>query len=246
MTDTLRFPNELVSEFDSAPKLAIEIRPILRNVYLWMTLGLALTAVVAFGTVSSQRLLAIVTSTPLLVWGIFFLQLIMVASLGTAIFRMPVSAAFAVFFAYSALTGFTLSLLVLHYGFGTLVPAFVTTAALFGTMTVFAALTPIDLTRFGSYLFIALIGLIIAMIVNAFVQSAEFDLVISGLGVVVFTALTASDTQRIMRWASDPEIKARGTEVTTRLSILGALTLYLNFLNLFIFLLRIFGGGRRG
>ncbi|MBV9170140.1 MAG: Bax inhibitor-1/YccA family protein [Chloroflexi bacterium] len=229
----------------TAARPLVEVRPILRNVYLWMTLGLVLTAVVAYATVSSRTLLALMTSTPMLVWGIFFLQLLLVGSLGGAIFRLPVGAAIALFLAYAALNGFSLSLLVLHYGFGTLVPAFVTTAVLFAAMTVVATTTSLDLTRIGTYLFMALIGLIIAMFVNLFVQSAEFDLVISALGVIVFTALTASDTQKIVRWASDPNIAAAGEGVTTRLGILGALTLYLNFLNLFIFLVRIFGRSER-
>jgi FtsH-binding integral membrane protein len=223
----------------------VEIRPILRIVYLWMALGLALTAVVAYFTANSRTLVGVMVSSPLVVWGIFFLQLILVSSLAGAIFRLSVGTAIAVFLVYAALNGFTLSLLVLHYGFGTLAPAFVTTAVLFAVMTVVAIATPLDLTRIGTYLFMALIGLIIAMIVNLFIQSAEFDLVISALGVILFTALTASDTQKIARWAADPNIAAGGEEVTMRLGILGALTLYLDFLNLFIFLVRIFGRSER-
>jgi FtsH-binding integral membrane protein len=218
----------------------IEVRPLLRAVYLWMCLGLVVTAVSAYITVNSRALLGLLTS-PFWVWGIFFLQLILVATLAGAIFRLSVGAAVAIFIAYSALTGFTLSLLILHYGFGTLVPAFVTTAALFGAMTIAATVTTVDLTRTGTYAFMALIGLILAMIVNIFVQSAEFDLVISIVGVVIFTALTAADTQKIQRWAADPSIASGGNDTAMRLSILGALTLYLDFLNMFIFLVRIFG-----
>ncbi|MBV9328450.1 MAG: Bax inhibitor-1/YccA family protein [Chloroflexi bacterium] len=221
----------------------VEIRPLLRNVYLWMCLGLVVTAVSAYFTITSRALLNLLMS-PFWTWGIFFLQLMLVATLAGAIFRLSVPAAGVIFIAYSALTGFSLSLLVLHYGLGTLVPAFVTTAALFGTMTIAATVTRVDLTRTGTYAFMALIGLLIAMIVNIFIQSAEFDLVISVVGVIIFTALTAADTQKIQQWAADPTVAARGNDVMARLSILGALTLYLDFLNLFIFLVRIFGRNR--
>lgn len=221
----------------------IEVRPLLRNVYLWMCLGLVVTGLSAFVTLNSRALLNILLS-PFWVWGIFFLQLILVATLAGAIFRLSVGAAALIFIAYSALTGFTLTLLVLHYGFGTLVPAFVTTAALFAAMTIVATVTTLDLTQVGTYAFMALIGLILAMIVNIFVQSAEFDLVISIVGVIIFTALTAADTQKIQQWASDPAIAAAGEGTMMRLSILGALTLYLDFLNMFIFLVRIFGRSR--
>ncbi len=221
----------------------VEVRPLLRNVYLWMCLGLVVTAVSAYITINSRALLNLLLS-PFWVWGIFFLQLILVATLAGAIMRLSVGAAALMFIVYSGLTGFTLSLLVLHYSLGTLVPAFVTTAVLFGTMTIAATVTSIDLTRTGTYAFMALIGLIVAMIINIFVQSAEFDLVISVVGVIVFTALTAADTQKIQQWAADPAIAGSGDGVMMRLSILGALTLYLDFLNLFIFLVRIFGRSR--
>jgi FtsH-binding integral membrane protein len=221
----------------------VEVRPLLRNVYLWMCLGLVITAFSAYITTNSRALLSLLMS-PFWTWGIFFLQLILVATLSGAIFRLSVAAAAILFIVYSGLTGFTLTLLVLHYGLGTLVPAFVTTAALFGTMTIAALVTRVDLTSIGTYAFMALIGLLLAMIVNIFVQSAEFDLVISIVGVVIFTALTAADTQKIERWASDPSIAGGGSGVAARLSILGALTLYLDFLNMFIFLVRIFGRNR--
>jgi uncharacterized protein len=229
----------------AGPAAGLAIRPVLRNVYLWMAFGLAVTAVCAYFTVRSSSLFSLLLS-PFWTWGIFFLQLILVASLAGAIFRLPVGVAALMFVVYAALNGFTLSLLTLHYSLGTLVPAFVTTAVLFFAMTIVATATSIDLTRIGTFVFMALIGLIVCMIVNVFVQSAEFDFVISAFGVLVFTALTAADTQKIQRWASDPAIVAGGENATMRLSILGALTLYLDFLNLFIFLVRIFGrGGRR-
>jgi FtsH-binding integral membrane protein len=221
----------------------VEVRPLLRNVYLWMCLGLVVTAVSAYITINSRALLNLLLS-PFWVWGIFFLQLVLVATLAGAIFRLSVGAAALMFIVYSGLTGFTLSLLVLHYGLGTLVPAFITTAALFAAMTIVATVTSLDLTQTGTYAFMALIGLIIAMIINIFIQSAEFDLVISIVGVIIFTALTAADTQKIQQWAADPSIAGSGDGVMMRLSILGALTLYLDFLNMFIFLVRIFGRSR--
>ena len=148
------------------------------------------------------------------------------------------------FLGYAALTGFSLTGIVLYYDLGTLSVAFFTTAALFGVMSIVGAFTKADLTKMGTYLFIGLIGLLIAMLINIFIGSDTFDFMISILGVVIFTGLTARDTQKIVRMASDPSLQGDGSVLLARLSIISALTLYLDFLNLFLFLLRIFGRNR--
>lgn len=222
----------------SAPR--VEIRPLLRNVYMWMTAGLVLTAAVAYLSANTNAIKDLWES-PFIVFGAIIAQLILVVVLSTRIMSMAPAVATLIFLAYAALTGFTLTGIVLYYDVGTLSLAFVTTAALFGVMSIVGAFTKMDLTKLRTYLFIGLIGLLIAMLINIFVGSDTFDFAISIIGVVIFTGLTAADTQKIVRMASDPQLQGDDSALLTRLSIIGALTLYLDFLNLFLFLLRIFG-----
>jgi FtsH-binding integral membrane protein len=156
---------------------------------------------------------------------------------------MSATTAGLMFFVYAAVNGFTLSLIFLVYNLGAIGAAFLTTAGLFGAMTIVGLTTQIDLTKYSTYFMMAIIGLVIAMVVNIFLRSSGFDLLISFAGVIIFTALTAYDTQKIKNMASDPTIDA-GSDAAMKLSILGALTLYLDFINLFLFLLRLFGGRR--
>jgi FtsH-binding integral membrane protein len=218
----------------------VEVRPLLRNVYLWMTAGLALTAAVAWACANNDTLLDLWDS-PWIAFGAVIGQLALVVVLATRIMQLSPAAATMLFLGYAALTGFSLTGIVLYYDLGTLSVAFATTAALFGVMSVVGAFTKLDLTKLNTYLFIGLIGLLIAMLINIFVGSDTFEFVISIIGVVIFTGLTASDTQKIVRMASDPRLEGDGNVLLARLSIMGALTLYLDFLNLFLFLLRILG-----
>ena len=228
--------NVAQAQLYSVPR--VEVRPLLRSVYLWMTLGLLLTAVVAFAVADyAPHLLQNV----LLVWGILIAQLILVVALATAIWRLSFGAAAFIFVVYAALTGFSLSGIVLYYSLGTLTQAFLSTAALFGVMSIVGLTTKADLSKLGTYLIIGLVGIIIAMFINFFLRSSAFDFVISIVGVIIFTGLTAYDTQKIARLAADPRIEGEGSQLAGKLSILGALMLYLDFLNLFLFLLRIFG-----
>jgi uncharacterized protein len=216
----------------------VEVRPLLRSVYIWMTLGLLITAVVAFAIADyAPHLLQNVV----LVWGILIAQLILVIVLAAAIWRLSFGVAALIFVVYAALTGFSLSGIVLYYSLGTLTQAFLSTAALFAVMSIVGITTKADLTRLGTYLIIGLVGIIIAMFINFFLRSNTFDFIISIIGVIIFTGLTAYDTQKIARLAADPRIEGEGSQLAGKLSILGALTLYLDFLNLFLFLLRIFG-----
>ena len=216
----------------------VEVRPLLRSFYLWMTLGLIITAVVAFAIADyAPHLLQNIV----LVWGILIAQIILVIALATAVWRLSFGAAALIFVVYAALTGFSLSGIVLYYDLGTLTQAFLSATALFAVMSIVGLTTKADLTKLGTYLIIGLIGIIIAMIINFFLRSNTFDFIISILGVIIFTGLTAYDTQKIARLAADPRIQGDGSQLAGKLSILGALTLYLDFLNLFLFLLRIFG-----
>lgn len=216
----------------------IEVRPLLRSVYLWMTLGLLVTAVVAFAIADyAPHLLQNIV----LVWAILIAQLILVIVLAAAVWRLSFGAAALIFLVYAALTGFSLSGIVLYYDLGTLTQAFLSATALFAVMSIVGLTTRADLTKLGTYLIIGLIGIIIAMIINFFLRSNAFDFIISIIGVIIFTGLTAYDTQKIARLAADPRIQGEGSQLAGKLSILGALTLYLDFLNLFLFLLRLFG-----
>ena len=171
-------------------------------------------------------------------------QLILVIALATAIWRLSFAVAALIFVVYAALTGFSLSGIVLYYNLGTLTQAFLSTAALFAVMSIVGITTKADLSKLGTYLIIGLVGIIIAIFINFFLRSNTFDFIISIVGVIIFTGLTAYDTQKIARLAADPRIQGESSQLAGKLSILGALTLYLDFLNLFLFLLRIFGRGQ--
>lgn len=230
------YQNRSQAQLYATPR--VDTRPLLRNVYALMTLGLLMTAVVAYLTATIPALRGLL-SYPLVVFGMFIVQLILVGSLVVAVRKLSAGAATTIFFVYAAANGFTLSLIVLMYDLGTLTLAFVSTSALFGAMSIVGLTTRMDLTKWGTYLFMGLIGLLIAMLLNIFFRSSTFDLVISIIGVLLFTALTAYDTQKIVRMASDPKIQSGESGLMRKLSVLGALTLYLDFLNLFLFILRL-------
>lgn len=220
----------------------VEIRPLMRGVYMWMALGLLTTAAVAGFVYNTPSLLELVMNRAVF-FGAIIGELVLVVALSWGIRRMSPTTAGLMFFVYAAVNGFTLSLIFLVYNLGAIGAAFLTTAGLFGAMTIVGLTTQIDLTKYSTYFLMAVIGLVIAMVVNIFLRSSGFDLLISFAGVIIFTALTAYDTQKIKNMASDPTIDA-GSDTAMKLSILGALTLYLDFINLFLFLLRLFGGRR--
>jgi hypothetical protein len=221
----------------------VEIRPFMRQVYMWMTLGLLLTTGVSVAVYNIPSLLALVLN-PVVLIGAIIAELALVFALSLAFNRLSTGAATAMFFAYAALNGFTLSIIFLAYELGSITLAFGTTVILFFVMTMIGLTTNIDLSKFGSFLMMALIGLVIAMVVNMFLASGPLDFIISCVGVVIFTALTAYDTQKLYRMAADPAIEGEGAALMTKLSVLGALRLYLDFINLFLFILRILGGRR--
>lgn len=219
-----------------------EVKPLLRWVYVWMFLGLLVTAGMALFTINSPALLAL-RSNGAVVFGSFFLQLGLVIGISWGIQRLSPGLAAGLFMAYAALNGFVFSLLLLYFNVGEIFAAFATTSILFAIMSVVGFTTDIDLTKMGSFLMMALIGLIVAMVVNIFLASSMLNFLISLIGVVIFTALTAYDTQNIKRMAASPEMQEDGSLVA-KMSIFGALSLYLNFINIFIFLLQLMGGGR--
>jgi FtsH-binding integral membrane protein len=212
------------------------VRPLIKYTYMWMFVGLIITSVIAGVTDTTEFLI----SNPGIMIGAFIGEIALVLVLSFAINRLSPTLAAIMFIAYSALNGLTLSLVVHAYTGSSVTLAFVSTAAIFGVMTAFAFTTSIDLLQYRSYFIIGLIGLVIAMVVNLFLRSDGFSMLISAAGVLIFTALTAYDTQKLKYMAASPEFQTQGDAVA-RYSIIGALQLYLDFVNLFLFLLRIFG-----
>jgi FtsH-binding integral membrane protein len=218
----------------------IDLQPIMRQVYVWMGLGTLLTAFVAYLTVNTA--LIDLAANPVVLIMAIIAEFGMVLGLSLGLNRMSGGTATTLFFAYAALNGFTLSIVLLAFTVGTVVSAFVVTAALFGVMSFIGYTTNVDLTKMGTYLMMGVIGLVIAMVVNLFINSGPLDMLISMIGVLIFTGLTAYDTQSIGRMAA--EASAEG-DAAAKLGVMGALKLYLDFINMFLFMLRLMGGRRR-
>jgi len=205
-----------------------------------MTLGLALTGVIALGVANNPPLLQAIFTNTGLFFGIIIAQLAMVWILSASIMKLNTTVATLMFAGYAALNGLSLSIIFLAYTGASIASVFFITAGTFGAMSLYAITTKRDLSGWGNYLFMALIGLVVASLVNVFLRSDGMSFIISIVGVLLFTALTAFDTQAIKKM-SDYYGDGVGEENYVRLSILGALKLYLDFINLFLYLLRILG-----
>ncbi|HWN07883.1 MAG TPA: Bax inhibitor-1/YccA family protein [Pyrinomonadaceae bacterium] len=211
----------------------------LSRVYGWMFAGLLITAVTAFVVASSPQLIALVFLNRLVFWALIIAQLGLVFYLSARVDKIaPVTAA-GLFVLYSALTGLTSSVILLLYTGASIVSTFIITAGMFGTMAVFGTVTKRSLAGWGQFLFMGLIGIIIASIVGFFIQSDAMQFVISVVGVIVFTGLTAYDAQRLKHMAVALPDGRVGSY-----AVVGALSLYLDFINLFFFILRLSGGRR--
>lgn len=226
------------------------VNAFMRGVYGWMGAGLGVTALVALAVQSSPTLLgalfnydpatgAVGLSGTVIV--LLLAELGLVFFLSARIGSMNPSTATTLFLVYSGLNGLTLTPILLAYTSTSVFSTFVTTAGMFGAMSVYGMVTKKDLTSWGGFLFMGLIGLIIAMVVNLFLQSPAMAFVISGIGVLVFLGLTAYDTQRLKTMGEQMPADAA---VIRRGSILGALTLYLDFINIFLMLLQFMGDRR--
>ncbi|WP_165175441.1 Bax inhibitor-1/YccA family protein [Desulfovibrio sp. ZJ369] len=214
----------------------------MRQVYQWMTAGLALTTVVAYAVSTSPAIRDVILGNSLVMIGLIVAQFALVLALSAAVHKMSAGTATGLFLLYSALTGAMLSSIFVVYPIASIANAFLVTTGTFLAMSVYGAVTKRDLTALGSFLFMGLIGLIIAMLVNLFLKSSMMDFIISCLGVLIFTGLTAYDTQKLRRFGEAAPLDD-GTAIR-RGAIMGALTLYLDFINLFLMLLRLFGGNR--
>lgn len=213
----------------------------IRRVYNWMGLGLATTALVALYTASSPGLLGMILGKSLVFFGLIIGQLGLVIVLSAAIQRLQASTATLLFFLYSALTGLTLSVIFLAYTRASIASTFFVTAGTFGVMSFYGYTTQRDLTSWGSFLFMGLIGIILASVVNIFLHNETVYWVVTYAGILIFVGLTAYDTQTLKQMA----VRGFADEETERKSaVMGALRLYLDFINLFLMLLRVMGNRR--
>ncbi len=211
----------------------------MKRVYVKMTLGLIVTALVSLFCASSTGYLTFLFNNRWFMWARVIAEFALVFGISGAINRMSSAVATALFYLFAAVNGAMLCTIFLAYSPGSIAKTFFITAGTFGAMSVYGYFTPNDLSRWGSFLFMALIGLIIASLVNIFMHSSTLDWIISIAGVIIFVGLTAWDTQQIKRMAMEMPGEHLG-----RLATLGALSLYLDFINLFLYLLRFFGNSR--
>jgi FtsH-binding integral membrane protein len=222
------------------PALAEErVSAFLRSVYGWMCVGLGITAVTAFVIAASPDVVFAIARNRLLFWGLMIAQLGLVFTLSARVDRMSPGLASVLFIAYSALTGVTMSFVLLAFTATSVGTTFVVTAGMFGALAVYGTATSRSLAGLGPLLFMGLIGIVLASVVGIFWHSDALQFVISFIGVIVFTGLTAYDAQRLKAMAL-----AMPSGHTTSYAIVGALALYLDFINLFLFLLRLFGNRR--
>jgi FtsH-binding integral membrane protein len=213
-----------------------------RTVFLWMTIGLTLTGVIAYGVASSEQMVAWIFGTPLY-WVVLLAPLGIVFAMSAMQDRMSATAATGMFLLYSAVNGLTFSFIFLVYTGGSIARVFFITAGMFGALALYGFVTKRDLTGMGQLFFMGVIGLIIASLVNIFLASDALSWAISVVGVVIFAGLTAYDTQRLRAFALSHGATA-GSEVARKVAVFGALSLYLDFINMFLFLLRLFGSRR--
>ncbi|MEX0844712.1 MAG: Bax inhibitor-1/YccA family protein [Balneolaceae bacterium] len=210
----------------------------INKVYGWMALALAITGFVALRTASSETMLNLIAGNQIIFFGIILAELGLVIWLSSSINNMNASKAIGLFLLYSALNGLTFSILFLVYTAGSIASTFFITAGTFGVMSVYGYFTKTDLTSIGNIAFMGLIGIIIASVVNIFWHNETLYWGITYIGVLVFVGLTAYDTQKIKKMSLELDIES---EEGSKGAIMGALALYLDFINLFIMMLRIFG-----
>ena len=232
--------NNYDPRLQSSSNTIIDFRDVMSMVYLWMIAGMAVTTAAAFATIQT----GLVNANPILYIGAFFGEIALVFAITGMMSRASVSTLASMFVGYSALNGFTIAMILSYYDSSAAANAFLTTTLLFGAMSFVGYTTKLDLSGLGTYFLMAVIGLLVAMVVNMFIGNSTVDLAISMLGVLIFTGLTAYDTQKIKRMSERAQHAAIGTDMLVKLSIVGALMLYLDFINLFLFLLRLFGRNR--
>lgn len=212
---------------------------LMRSVYLWMVLALVITGLTAAYVANSPAYISALVNNPFLFYGVIIAELALVFILSGRIHKMSFTSASLMFILYSLLTGVSLSTIFLAYTESSIATTFLITAGTFGTMSLVGFVTKKDLSKLGGILFMALIGLIIATLVNIFLVSDTLGWIINYAGVLIFVGLTAYDTQKIKQM-----VREYGTDIneqTQKMALMGSLSLYLDFINMFLYLLRIFG-----
>ena len=217
---------------------ASTLKVLMRKVYLWMTLALMITGITAAGVANSPNILALIYSSQVVMWGIIIAEFGLVIYISARLEKLSLSTATTLFALYSILNGVMLSSIFLLYSTAIISKVFFITAGTFGVTALYGYATKKDLSSLGNILFMALIGLVIATVVNIFMKSAMFDLILSYIGVIIFVGLTAWDSQKIKHMMM---VQQDADESAQKLALIGALSLYLDFINLFLYLLRIFG-----
>lgn len=213
---------------------------LMRNVYAWMCAGLLMTALTAMGVAKNAELFTMLMTNKLLFWGIMIAEIALVIYLSARIMRMSFFSASLCFAAYSILNGVTMSFIFMAYTTESIAQTFLITAGTFGAMSLVGFFIQKGLSGLGRMLIMLLIGLIIASVINIFLASSTMAVILNYLGVIIFVGLTAYDTQKIkqmLQYSSYYGI----SEQTQKMALLGSLTLYLDFINMFLYLLRIFG-----
>jgi FtsH-binding integral membrane protein len=222
-----------------AGAIDVGLRAYMLRVYNYMALGLALTGAVAFLTFSNPSFYQAIFATPL-AWVVMLAPLGFVMVLSFGIRRLSAGTAQVLFWVFAGVMGLSLSSIFFAYAHSDIARVFFITAASFGALSLWGYTTQRDLTAFGSFLFIGLVGLVIAMVVNIFLHSSGLDFALSVVGVLIFAGLTAYDTQRI----KSMYMEGLDGEVATKTAVMGALALYLDFINMFLMLLRLMGSNR--
>ena len=211
---------------------------LMRKVYVWMTLALVITGVTAYGVATSPGLMMAIATNKLLFWGLIIAEFGLVLAISAAINKLSLTTATLLFVLYSVINGATLSFIFAIYTMSSIASVFFITAGTFAVMAFIGYTTKKDLTSMGKILLMALIGIIITTVVNIFLKSTGLEMIVSYLGVLIFVGLTAYDSQKIKQMLLMAPDAGEGAQ---KLALLGALSLYLDFVNLFIYLLRIFG-----
>lgn len=214
---------------------------LMRKVYVWMSMALAITGITAYYVAHNETLMMAIRTNRILFWGLLIAEFGLVIGLSAAINKLSLTTATLMFVLYSLVNGVTMSFIFLAYTESSVTNVFLITAGTFAAMAVLGYFTKTDLTSMGKILMMALIGVIIATIVNFFTKSAGLSIILNYIGVLVFVGLTAYDSQKIKQMLQmAPDV----SETSQKVALLGALSLYLDFINLFLYLLRIFGSRR--
>lgn len=210
---------------------------VMRNVYMWMCGALVVTALSAYYVASHPGVMAMIFGNQILFWGLIIAELGLVIGLSAAINKISALTATIMFLLYSVINGITMASIFLVYELGSIGTTFLITAGTFGAMAVYGTVTKKDLSKIGSICIMAVLGLILAAVVNIFLKNTMFDMIVSGIGVLIFVGLTAYDAQNIKEMLYGAE----ENDTTNKIAVLGALSLYLDFVNMFLYLLRFFG-----